>query len=102
MSLRVRSLPGHGDAQALLWGAQVIVVLGRLGDVDLHPLDGAVEDTFFGRVLVADRRGGVAPEIGRLVAGEDQRHAGRDRPRPDLLPIEIEADVRSLAQAAAR
>src|SRR6185503_19409993 len=48
----VASLPRHGDAQALLWGDQVVEVLGVFADVELHPVHGTREDALLGCVVV--------------------------------------------------
>ena len=83
---RMRSLPGHGDAQALLCGDQVVDVLGVFADVELHPAHAAREDAPLGRVVVADGRGGVLAEIGCLVAGESSGTVAARRPSPTCSP----------------
>src|SRR5262249_36382696 len=49
------SLPRHCDAEPLLGADQVIEILSRLRDVQLHPVDPAGEDALVARIVVADR-----------------------------------------------
>src|SRR5262245_17506084 len=96
-----RLLPRHRDAEALLRADQVVEVLGRLVDVDLHPVDAAGEPALPHGVVVAHGRGRVLAEVGRLVAGEDQRHGGRDRALADLLAVDVQPHGGALPEPAA-
>jgi hypothetical protein len=92
-------LPHHRDAQPLFRRDQVVDVLRRLVDVDLHPPNAAVELASARFIVVADRGGAVAAEIRGLVPGEHHRHCRFDPPLAD--PLAVEGRGPPLAEAAA-
>ena len=47
-------LAGHGDAESLLGGDEVVGVSGVLAEIDLHPVDRAGEHAALTVVVVAD------------------------------------------------
>jgi hypothetical protein len=57
-------LAGHGDAYPFLSGDEVIVVLCGGVDVDLDPVDGAVEVVAPGAVVGDDERAGQTRSLG--------------------------------------
>src|SRR5262249_27377040 len=89
------------DLHALLGREQMVEVLGGLTDVDLHPVDRAVEDALAGVVVVADGRGRVASDVGGLVAREHERHGRADPALADGLTVDVQGDGSTLARAAA-
>src|SRR4051812_45950770 len=64
-------LPSDGDPVAFLSRDEVVGVLGVGAEIDLNPTDSAGECAVVGCVVVTDRGGGVAADVGGLVAGED-------------------------------
>src|SRR5690242_9114377 len=94
-------LSRHRDAQALLRGDHVVLVLGSLVDVDLDPAHFPGELAVPGAIVVANGRGAVGSHVTRLVAGEQHRHGSLDPSLSDLLPVDVEFHVAALAQTPA-
>jgi len=63
------SLTRYGDAETLLGADEVVGILG-VGDVDLHPFHLAVERAGTRCIVVADRGAGVLAEVGGLVGSD--------------------------------
>jgi hypothetical protein len=64
----------------------VVVVLGRLVDVDLHPLHLSGELIVLRPIVVADWRRAVGADIGRLVGRKDHRLGGFKAALAGLFP----------------
>src|SRR4051812_19221376 len=79
------SLPGDGDAEPLLRGDEVVVVV--VTGVELHPVDLPGEAAAVGVVVRADRRPRLVADVGGLVGGEDHRLGGLHPTGPDLLAV---------------
>ena len=60
-----------------------------------------VKTLLFAFVVVADRGRGVAPDVGRLVRREDQRHGCLDAAFTHLRSVQVERDGAALGEAAA-
>ena len=78
----------------------MIGVLCVLAEVDLHPLDVAVEVRVGGVIVVADRCAAVAANVGLVVQGEDHRLRPVDAPLADLFAVDVEGDGAALGHAA--
>src|SRR4029079_7039175 len=95
------SLPRHGDLESLLGRDEVVEVLGGFGDVDLPPLDGALEAALLRGVVVADGRGRVRTDVARLVGREDHRNRDFDAALAGPGGLGEDTDRAALAEAAA-
>src|SRR5580693_7716899 len=82
------SLPGHRDAKALLGRDQVIVIL--LLQVDLNPVDLAVELVVLRVVIGGDRRSGSLADVAGLIGREQHRHGLLHSALADLFAVHIE------------
>ena len=93
-------LTRHGDAQALVRGDQVIVVLGAGVEVDLHPVHLAGEGVACAGSRRSRRR---RPPRRRRTSRRRRRSWPRcvDPALADLLAVEVERDRAALAQPAA-
>ena len=69
-------LAGHRDSEALLGADSVLLALGGLGGVDLHPADPSVELIAGGVMVVRDRRAGVRSDVGRAQATRASPNSG--------------------------
>ena len=70
-------------------------------DVDLHLAHRPGEDACCRRVVVADRRTGIASQVDRFIRGEDQWHSRRELSLADMVAVDVEADPASGQAAAA-
>src|SRR5262245_14205171 len=87
--VRWSSLTCDCDLHAFVRREQMIDILRRLGDVELHPVHLPAEDALLRRVVAAVGRGGVTPGIGRLVHGEEERHGRLGAAFAGLLAVDV-------------
>src|SRR5262245_617703 len=68
----MRLLPRHRELEALLGADQVVDVLSRGVNVDLHPFDLAVELVPTRAIVFRDRLSHIAPDLQSLIQREDE------------------------------
>src|SRR3954464_12342867 len=95
----LRLLDRGGDADALLRGDQVVVVVEA--GVELHPTHAAVEAARAAGVVVADGRAGVIAHVQVLVPGVDHRHRGLDTALANHRAVDVERDGAALGEPSA-
>ena len=78
----------------------MIGVLRVLAEVDLDPLDLAVELRAGGVIVVADRCTTVAADVGLVVQGEEIWRGPVEAPLAGLLAVDVEGDRAAFAKAA--
>ncbi len=98
-TFRLPLLSRHCHSQPFFGRNQVVVVV--FPDIDLHPIDTAVEGIGLWAVIRRDGRRIVHTDIARFVRGKDHRLRHLDPPFADLVSVDIEGYVSTLPQSAA-
>src|SRR5215510_3816878 len=89
---RFSSLPRHRELESLLGADHVVDVLGRGIDIDLHPVDLAVELVTARTVVRRNRLAQVASDFRGFVQREDEEVRALNSSLADLLAIDVERD----------
>ena len=88
-------------SQTFLRDDEVVKVLRRLVDVELHPADPPGERVAPGAVVIAHWGGAVCSDVRRLVRREHHGHRPIDATLAHLATVEVEGDGAALGEAPA-
>jgi hypothetical protein len=77
------------------------VIVGVGSEIDLHPVDLAVEFTGHQVVVRTDHRARLVADVGGFVGREDQGLGPPDPTGADLVTVAVEGDVAALAEPSA-